>query len=216
MLGSLYEKAWELDRSTLADPHLYTTLHRLSRPANNSHNAKHSKPPRKMHLKNGDHSIHFGGLSDRPADGFTDGKDGSKPQRHKSEDHISSKQTEHAARPNQGSVALPIDTSLDKVLDTVLTAWTVLIQRYQRDTFHQFTWGLKDVGQDATQCMQTTELKLADQKSVQSLYENVSNVRSRHLSVDSGSTIFLNDGTEVEVCTTTKPDSNMLNQTVDI
>ena len=215
MLGSLYEKAWELDRSTLAYPPFYTASHRQNRPANTNHKLKHSKQARKMHLKNGDHSMHYGGYSDWSTESHANNKDITKAQQFNGESQSCDNKNQHAAQPNEASVIIPSDRSLEEIVDTILTAWAVLIQRYQRDTFHQFTWGIKDRGSDAIQSVQTAELDISNQPNIKSLHSKVSEVRSRGASVDPGSTLFLNDGTEAEVRSIRAVSVDLLTSIVD-
>jgi hypothetical protein len=87
---------------------------------------------------------------------------------------------------------------MDAVLDIVLTAWTILIQRYQRDVFHRFSWGIKGAGSDKRQCVETGDLDLLNHSNAASLAAKIQEVRLKHVSLN-GTTIFLNDGTKEEV-----------------
>jgi hypothetical protein len=84
------------------------------------------------------------------------------------------------------------------VLDIVLAGWTILVQRYQRDAFHQFTWGIKGAGSDNLQCIASEELNLLNHSNVDSLITKISELRLKNVSLDQA-TVFLNDGTKEEV-----------------
>jgi hypothetical protein len=88
--------------------------------------------------------------------------------------------------------------SLDAALDAILTAWIILVQRYQRDIFNQFSWGVKGAGSGGRQCLQTTDLDLLNHNNAASLTSKIRDVRLKNFSLD-GATIFLSDGTKEEV-----------------
>jgi hypothetical protein len=154
-----------------------------------------------MHLPSNDHSGRFGGVSEKtlkkelPTDGISEVC--------RNGDHIEAptQQTEQASKSNEVSIPFPHNRTRDEVLDIVFTAWTILIQRYQRDVFHQFTWGVKDADNDSSQCIPTKELDLSNQTTVGGLRQKVGSVLSRSIAVDQDAQIFLNDGTKAEVCT---------------
>lgn len=103
---------------------------------------------------------------------------------------------ETASLPN--SVQIPIFNTL---LDSITAGWILLISRYQRDTFHNFTWGVKDAV-DSIQTVATEGMKLGEVVTVADLLEVVRRVRAREIEADGGETrVFFNDGTEDEVCT---------------
>lgn len=106
--------------------------------------------------------------------------------------------SETTTKRNEVDVTFPKDQSLDTVLDTVLTAWIILVQRYQRDAFHQFSWGIKGAGSDKCQCISAVDLDLPNYNNAASLVEKVRDSRLHDVSLD-GTTIFLNDGTKEEV-----------------
>ena len=81
----------------------------------------------------------------------------------------------------------------DVALDAILTAWTILVQRYQRDVFHQFSWGVKGAGSEKRQCILTAELDLLSQSNAAGLAAKLSETKLKDVSLD-GATIFLNDG----------------------
>ncbi|KAF1911474.1 nonribosomal peptide synthetase 6 [Ampelomyces quisqualis] len=109
----------------------------------------------------------------------------------------SEKQNQRGKRSNNARIAIPQDCTLDAVLDTALTAWTILIQRYQRDTFHQFTWSIRGNSNDA-QCIQTTELDFSGQKTAEGLRQRLSSLRPAGCALSQDSTIIMNDGTNAE------------------
>jgi hypothetical protein len=102
---------------------------------------------------------------------------------------------------NEVQIPLPQGRSWDEVLDTVLTAWTILVERYQRDLFHQITWGVRGAGKDSAACIPTAKLNLLGQSTAKSLTSQISSVRTRNYTINAGSQLFLNDGTSAEVCT---------------
>lgn len=210
MLGSLYENAWDLDRSTLALPHSNTALHPRSKPKHSHQRTTHSNPRKKMHLSNGDHDLRFGGGGAQKLSEDVIHSDSKTKQPHiKSHNESSGKNNKHEQKYNNVSVAIPPNCSLDAVLDTVLTAWTILIQRYQRDTFHQFTWSIAGDGND-TQCIPTAELDVSAQKTAEALRKRLGSLRPAGHTLSQGSTIIVNDGTSAEVCTGGKSYSPVL------
>jgi hypothetical protein len=201
MLGSFYEKAWDLDRSAQEDPHPFIVLRSKDDPEDSHHKKRRSSVRKKMHLPNGDHSVRFGGISEKPIEKRTQGDSISKTLDEELPINGSTGQESFGSKSNEVNLSLPQDRALDEVLDTVLAAWTILIHRYQRDTFHQFTWGIKDAGEDGFERVPTIELSLPDHKTASSLRSKIECLRSRSILTDPTSTIFLNDGSEVEVCT---------------
>jgi hypothetical protein len=152
-----------------------------------------------MHLPSNDCSQRFGGVSDRtlnkelPTNGIS--------EVHQNDDDIeaSNSQTERTSKSNEVSISFRHDRTLAEVFDIVITAWTILIQRYQRDVFHQFTWGVKDAGNDGLQCIQTKDLDLLDQSTVAGLRQKIGSIRSKSIAINQDAHIFLNDGTRAEV-----------------
>jgi hypothetical protein len=105
----------------------------------------------------------------------------------------------HASEGNEVKIPLPDNLALEGILDTILTAWSILMRRYQRDAFHQFTWGLKNTtGSDKTQCISASSLDMLSLKTAGSLKTSVSEARSKDLSIDRA-TFMVNDGTKEEV-----------------
>jgi hypothetical protein len=153
-----------------------------------------------MHLPNVDHHIQLGGVSKMPVDMGTHNDGISKTQQNEPHTNGSDKVIVHSLDKNELRIPYPQDQDLDQLLDTILTAWTLLIQRYQRETFHQFTWGIRSDGNAGkSQCVSTTELDLLDHKAAESLRAKISNTRTSEFALNPDSTIFLNDGTSVEV-----------------
>ncbi|KAF1941350.1 nonribosomal peptide synthetase 6 [Clathrospora elynae] len=153
-----------------------------------------------MHLSNGEYMAHFSGAPDecveaqvhcngalktRENGSHTNGKNGAL------------KTNGHVNKINEVHISLPGNLALDEVLDTVLTAWTILIQRYQRDVFHQFTWGAKGAGDNRSQCIPTSDLDLPSQKTVGGLKTRAGDVRSKDITIEKDA-IFLIDGTKEE------------------
>jgi hypothetical protein len=102
-----------------------------------------------------------------------------------------------ASLPN--SIHIPF---LDTLLDSITAGWILLILRYQRDTFHSFTWGVKDAV-DSIQTVATEDLRLGEAVTVADLLDVVRRVRSRECDVSTMEqpVLFFNDGTKDEVNT---------------
>jgi hypothetical protein len=154
-----------------------------------------------MHLSNNDNSERFGGVSEKilekklPSNGISEIHQDDRFTK------TPTQQDGQTSRSNEVHILFPQGRFSDEVLDTVLTAWTLLIHRYQRDIFHQFTWGIKDAGDSSSQCISTSGFDLLNQKAPGSVRQKIRDVRSRSITVEPNITIFLNDGTKVEVRT---------------
>lgn len=154
-----------------------------------------------MHLPNGDHIARFSGVPDDCAEVKVQSNGTVQVE----ENSVRPNSTNGAIRengqaPSKNEIQIPIAKALDAdaLLDIVLTAWTVLIQRYQRDVFHQFTWGAKDGTTKQVQCIPTPDLDLKNQSTAASLKSKIIGLRLKDIPVE-GSSIFLNDGTKEEV-----------------
>ncbi|KAF3037841.1 nrps [Didymella heteroderae] len=150
-----------------------------------------------MHLANGGQTLRYGGV----AQGKTEVKVNSNGTMDVNENGAYTNGHNSTNDPSTESNEVDItafgEQSLDATLDAILTAWTILIQRYQRDVFHQFSWGIKGAGSDERQCVQTTDLDLLDHSNAACLASKIHDVRLKNVSLD-GATIFLNDGTKEE------------------
>ena len=102
-----------------------------------------------------------------------------------------------ASLPN--SIQIPF---LDTLLDSITAGWILLTLRYQRDTFHSFTWGVKDAV-DSVQTVATEDLRLGEAVTVADLLDVVRRVRSRECDISTMEqpVLFFNDGTKDEVNT---------------
>lgn len=199
MLGLFYEKVWDLTRQTQQHPHSFTSSPTTGNQHQNSERKKrNSSLKKKMHLPNGDHVVRFGEASPEPVEVKVQSNGIVKAQ--ESEPQLDTATLDEApiSKANEVSIALPQDLAGDALLDTILTGWSILVQRYQRDLYHQFTWGLKDAQIADSQCIPTTDLDLLNQKSAQSLKSKINNIRSKEFNIDQA-TIILNDGTQEEV-----------------
>jgi hypothetical protein len=156
----------------------------------------------KMHLSNSEHFVRFGGVSELPSNTKINGNGISKQQQNGSKFDNIKQEYGQVAKSNETHVSVPENRTPDEVLDTVLTAWAILIQRYQRDTFHQFTWKTNDAATDSAQCVLTAELDMATQTSAVGLSAKLSSMRANGCAINQSSTVILNDGTEAEVCLT--------------
>ena len=161
-----------------------------------------------MHLPDGrENTVRFGDLADEhvakkvQSSGTFDNQE----QSLRSNGHNGAKHTNgNASKANEVRVHLPSATDRNAVLDTVLTAWAILIQRYQRDVFHQFTWGLKEQGENSTQCIPVADLDWASHQTAASLRTKIGHVKSTQLTLGEA-TIFLRDGTNEEVLSIVNP-----------
>ncbi|KAH7083049.1 nonribosomal peptide synthetase 6 [Paraphoma chrysanthemicola] len=151
-----------------------------------------------MHLPNGDHGVRFGNVAHAPVEKKPYNNGISPSPNDGTDTSISAAGESQLSRSNEVVVKLPSGQTSYDVLETVLTAWTILIHRYQRDTFHQFTWGVKGAGDERLQCIATSDLDLANQKTAASLRAKIGSLKSADVSVQEQSTIFLNDGTKQE------------------
>ncbi|KAF2853246.1 nonribosomal peptide synthetase-like protein [Plenodomus tracheiphilus IPT5] len=152
-----------------------------------------------MHLPTGEHIVRFSGVTGE----HTEAKVQSDGNVIVPENDTKSTKADEAVQRNTAATANEVDIPLadgldaNAVLDVVLTAWVILVQRYQRDVFHQFTWGLQNSGTDWVQCIPTPDLDLKNQQLVGQLKSKINSVRLKDVSIDQ-STIFLNDGTKEE------------------
>lgn len=155
-----------------------------------------------MHLANSEQTLRYGGVAQEKADVKV---------KVKVNDNGSIDVNENGAYTNvhnqtngQSTISNEVElTALkgqpsDAALDAILTAWTILVQRYQRDVFHQFSWGVKGAGSEKRQCILTTELDLLSHSNAAGLAAKLSETKLKNVSLD-GATIFLNDGTKEEV-----------------
>ncbi|OAL53680.1 nonribosomal peptide synthetase 6 [Pyrenochaeta sp. DS3sAY3a] len=198
MLGLFYEKAWDLTRQTQQHPHSFTS----SPSTRDQHQhlerkQRHSSLKKKMHLPNGDHVVRFGEASPEPVEVKVQSNGIVKAQESKPQLDTATLDEAPISKANEVSITLPQDLASDALLDTILTGWSILVQRYQRDLYHQFTWGLKNAQIADLQCIPTTDLDLLNQKSAGSLKSKISSVRSKEFNIDQA-TIILNDGTQEE------------------
>jgi hypothetical protein len=152
-----------------------------------------------MHLPNGIDNAHFGG---RPEDQLNDEvfsiNDVGQTKNSTYTNRSIETNGQHGDT-NKVQISFPKDQSLDAILDIILAGWVVLAQRYQRDAFHSFTWGIKGAGSEKAQSIMSAELSLSNQTTVGDLVAKTKDLRLKDVSLDQA-TIFLNDGTKEEVC----------------
>ena len=161
----------------------------------------HSSLSGEMHLRNGEHVSHFSGAQDEHIAKKVQNNGASKTHEQvstKNGNHVAVNTNGHSSKVNEVRARVPSDLAPDAVLDTILAAWTILMHRYQRDVFHQFTWGVVNANGRTTQCVNTTELNLTNQRTAASLKAQISNVRSKDYDAHNV-TLFLNDGSTHEV-----------------
>ncbi|CAG5139628.1 uncharacterized protein ALTATR162_LOCUS529 [Alternaria atra] len=160
----------------------------------------HSSLSGEMHLRNGEHVSHFSGAQDEHIAKKVQNNGASKTHEQvstKNGNHVAVNTNGHSSKVNEVRARVPSDLAPDAVLDTILAAWTILMHRYQRDVFHQFTWGVVNANGRTTQCVNTTELNLTNQRTAASLKAQISNVRSKDYDAHNV-TLFLNDGSTHE------------------
>lgn len=152
-----------------------------------------------MHLPNGNHMVRFSGVSEEHTEAKIQSNGDVMVSENGTKLKGDSQVAQEAISVAANKVKIPIADGQDAnaVLDAILTAWVIVVQRYQRDVFHQFTWGLQGGGTDHIQCVPTPDLDLANQQVVGQLQSKVRDLRSKDVSLDQ-SHIFLNDGTKEE------------------
>lgn len=164
----------------------------------------HSSLHSKMHLPSGrEDTVRLSGVTGEHVAKKVQSSSALNNQEHSLHSEETRHTNGHATKVNEVRVHLPNVTDQNTVLDTVLTAWAILIQRYQRDVFHQFTWGSKDQGDDSTQCISVAELDWASHQTAASLSTKIRNIKSAQFTLGE-TTIILRDGTNEEVLSTTK------------
>jgi hypothetical protein len=198
-------KAWDLDRFALEDLRCF---HAALRPKGITEQTNRRRSPcstlRKMHLPSGERPIHLSSVAEQTVEQIMPGNGVSKPQETNLYMQRPDQDKGRTPKLNEAHIPLPKNWTADDVLDTVLTAWTILIVRYQRDTFYQFTWGIRDASKDSAQCISAPELDLSNQ-TAKSLKAKVGSLRTKEYAINEDSLLFLNDGTSAEVCTIGKP-----------
>lgn len=153
-----------------------------------------------MHLPHGDQTVRFGAVTEYPVEKSLQSNGNLTSNQVDSHIDNAAKSNGHESKSNEVDIQIPQNRDVENVLTTILTAWTILIQRYQRDVFHQFTWGIKDAGDVYIQCIPTSELDLLKQEDTKSLNAKIDSVKSKDISPKQDTGIFLNDGTKAEVC----------------
>ncbi|PSN73352.1 nonribosomal peptide synthetase 6 [Corynespora cassiicola Philippines] len=99
---------------------------------------------------------------------------------------------------NEVEVSIPQGLGQEAVLENTLAGWILICQRYQRDTFHNFTWGVKDASEKVQQ-VSTDQLDLPRLATAEDLLCKVRSTRSTDFAVEQDApALFLNDGTKEE------------------
>jgi len=95
------------------------------------------------------------------------------------------------------AIEIPIPQEKDSrtILNVILTSWVLLLQRYQRDSFDRFSWGVND--KDLTHILFCHQLELTKLETVAQLRGKIQSIWSSDDSVSP--TIFLRDGINNEV-----------------
>src|SRR5687768_14248459 len=98
-----------------------------------------------MHLKNGDHISRFSGAVEEHVQVKVQSNGAVKTQENGENidcaQQASTQSNGQTSQANEVNLNLPTELGTEVVLNNILAGWTILVQRYQRDLFHQFTWG---------------------------------------------------------------------------
>lgn len=151
-----------------------------------------------MHLANGEQTLRYGGVAQEKTEVKVNSNGTMDVNENGAYTNGHTQTNGQFTESNEVEITALKGQSLDAALDAILTAWTILVQRYQRDVFHQFSWGVKGAGSDGRQCVPTADLDLLNHNDAASLASKIRDVRLKNVSLD-GATIFLNDGTKEEV-----------------
>lgn len=198
MLGPFHEKAWDLTRQAQQQYRFFPNPTYKEEPVKYEKRQKRQSSNITMHLQNGDSIVRFAGVPEEHTEAKVQSNgvvivpgNGTKAT---NDNEAIQKST--AATLNEVEIPIPEGLDANAVLDTILTAWVILVQRYQRDVFHQFTWGVENGGANQIQCIPTPDLDLQNQRAVGQLESKIRDVRSKDISVEKS--IFLNDGSKEE------------------
>lgn len=191
MLGSFYENSWNLGSQTqwIPEPFAYPFSRKTHR-QNQNRNQFDFVP--KMHLRDNEEPMHWGERPDAVAKIQTNGIP-------KSSNGHSMYVNGSAADTNVVSIPIPADQEVDMVIETVLAAWILLLQRYRRDSFQQCMFGTGQGGDERIQCVSAGQVDLLDLTTVGDLLAKVQNIRSREIALSQGGTVSLRDGTKEDV-----------------
>jgi hypothetical protein len=195
MLGSFYEKAWDFERQTTRHSYINSTP---------LFSQKTDPPPKQtvnkfftnMHLPNGSNEmLQLGG-----------GGVGSKTLAIAQEvmknghEHNTNANGEDVGR-NEILVSTPSGKSRKEIVEAIIAGWILLVHRYQRDAFHNFTWGLEGAGNAGIQSIPATELNLLNNKTISDVLEVARSTKSNEIPIEQRGTpvLVFNDGTKDEV-----------------
>jgi hypothetical protein len=151
-----------------------------------------------MHLANSEQTLRYGGVAQEKTEVKVNDNGSMDVNENGSSTNVHNHTNGQSTKSNEVELNALKGQPSDVALDAILTAWTILVQRYQRDIFHQFSWGVKGAGSEKRQCISTTELDLLSHSNATGLAAKLSETRLKGVSLD-GATIFLNDGTKEEV-----------------
>ncbi|KAH7135324.1 nonribosomal peptide synthetase 6 [Dendryphion nanum] len=194
MLGSFYEKAWDFGResqsstySLIDTPPLFSTKSGRKAYTKSSHIFKKMHLPQALKLDGGE-------LSHVELNHKSNGL----PTKHDVEHDRNT--IGDFARDNEILVQVPSDKDRELIVDTAIASWILLVQRYQRDTFLNFTWGLEGAANSGIQIVAAQELNLTNVSTVTDLITTVHNIRSKDIAIDqpTGLVLVFNDGTKDE------------------
>jgi len=153
-----------------------------------------------MHLPHGGHIGRFSGLPEESTEAKEwSEKDVFRPKTdNRTQDWHRIVQAQDALN-TANEVIIPVAENYDTntLLDFILTAWVILVQRYQRDEFYHFTWGFEhDVAQHS-QCISAADIEFQSQRVGADVKSTIRSLRSKDMPVPQ-SNFFFNNGTEEE------------------
>lgn len=194
MLGSFYEKAWDFERQAQAQRHfvtppLFTSKTERTKKQRNSFKRMHLPKSEMLQLGGGGGGSHY-----RSKSAESNGS-----VKH-SVQHCMSTSDETACA-DEVSTTFPKDRCRESIFESVIAGWILLVFRYQRDSFHNFTWGFEGCEKPRIQCIPTVELDLQIIRTISDLLAVVRKSITRDIVVDYATipTLIFNDGTKEEV-----------------
>lgn len=193
MLGSFYEKAWDFERQAQAQRYI-ETLPLFTRKTNLP--KKHKVFPGNMHLPHSE-VLQLGSGSSHSAKKQLE-RNGVKVKPSVQESTNSSGDTFES---NQITASIPAELEREAVVEAIVAGWVLLVHRYQRDAFHNFTWSLEGAGNSGVQTIPSSQLELQNIFTIADLLKVAQKLRVNGVQNEQGSApVFIfNDGTQEEV-----------------
>jgi len=188
----------------LTNPRTTTLLSQPFTQGESSQSPRRAQPAgleKTMHLPHGGHIGRFSGLPEESTEAKEwSEKDVFRPKTdNRTQDWHRIVQAQDALN-TANEVIIPVAENYDTntLLDFILTAWVILVQRYQRDEFYHFTWGFEhDVAQHS-QCISAADIEFQSRRVGADVKSTIRSLRSKDIPVPQ-SNFFFNNGTEEEV-----------------